>query len=291
LAQWVGFSNGLAASMMFIRTIRGIWGELLPFATNPPSIPVWVGVLLVTTINGIGFLLLIKQHDDEKLRQALVDLTVAEEEQRQLLSLASHEFRTPAAIIKSSLDSLNFLSQDIPPQVAQRLVNIHKATQRMTHLANTLIAQDRLRHLRFDLIHGDVELSTLIKDVAATYITPLVLRGIEQDITIQADADMLAIALHNLIDNALRHSPGEHPPEIHLCHQDGCVEIRVADQGRGIQDQEKQAIFERFYRRDTDPGSGLGLSIVHKIVSLHRGTVSVQDNQPQGAVFVVRLPL
>lgn len=292
LCQWMSFSNGLVAFGFFLRVGRGLLSEqLIPFFSSPGYIQPWMGIFLVTIVNGFGFLLLVKQYDDEKLRQALADVAAAEEEQRQLISLASHEFRTPSAIIKSSLDSLNFLGEDVPPHVALRLVNIHKATQRMTHLANTLIAQDRLRHLRFDLIARDIELSGLIRSVAATYVVPLVLQGVEQEVTVRADPDLLVIALHNLIDNALRHSPENHPPEIHLCLQRNAVEIRVSDQGKGVPDQEKQAIFERFYRSNTDnSGSGLGLSIVHKIISLHQGSVWIGDNLPQGAVFFIQIP-
>jgi len=69
------------------------------------------------------------------------------------------------------------------------------------------------------------------------------------------------------------------------------VEITVADHGPGVPDAEKEVIFERFYRRDAGPGSGLGLSIVRTIARLHGGDATVRDSSPQGAVFTIRLPL
>jgi len=102
---------------------------------------------------------------------------------------------------------------------------------------------------------------------------------------------LLTIALHNLIDNALRQSPADQPPEIGLRLTGSDLEITVADHGPGVPNGEKAAIFERFYRRDAGPGSGLGLSIVRTVARLHGGDITVRDQIPHGAVFTIRLPV
>lgn len=292
LVRLMGVTNGVAGTL-FLGRMMSLMG--LDDLTHPTyqafHITLFVVGYLIIIINGYGFLLLAKQNDDQVLREALADVAQAEAEQRQLLSLASHEFRTPAAMIRASLDSLKFLADTIPPAVALRLDNMRQATQRLIHLANALIAQDRLRELRFGLMLQEADIHAVVSQVVERYAMPIVWRGLDQGRVMEMDADLLTIALHNLIDNALRYSTVLQPPEVRLQLMEGDVEITVADYGPGVPDAEKEVIFERFYRRDAGPGSGLGLSIVRTIARLHGGDVTVRDNIPQGAVFVIRLPL
>ncbi len=107
---------------------------------------------------------------------------------------------------------------------------------------------------------------------------------------------MLGLALYNLIDNALKFSSAQDAIEV-LVHGDGrAVFIEVADGGTGIPLEEQQRIFEDLYRgenaRETE-GSGLGLPLVHRVVQLHGGDVSLRSNpaQGRGTVFIIRLPV
>ena len=292
LVRLMGVTNGIGGLLFLGRVIPLLYLDDL---THPDyqalHIALFVAGYLIIVINGYGFLLLAKQQDDRALREALADVAQAEAEQRQLLSLAAHEFRTPAAMIRASLDSLKFLADDTPPAVALRLDNMRQATQRLIHLANALITQDRLRELRFGLVLQEVDIQTVVGQTVERYATPIVWRGLDQPQRITVDAELLTIALHNLIDNALRHSTADQPPEVGLRITNNALEIRVVDCGAGVPDPEKEAIFERFYRRDAGPGSGLGLSIVRAIARLHGGEATVRDRVPQGAVFVIRLPL
>lgn len=291
LIRIMGGSLVVGAALHVIRIMPLIW-------PNHPFIPafatfhliLWIAGFFLVFINGFGFLLLIKQEDDEKLRRALSDVTLAEAEQRQLLSLVSHEFRTPAAMIKGSLDSMNFLSAEISPAVAARHANIYQATQRLIHLANSLITQDRLRDLRFERVLNATDLVQLVDSVAGQYPTRLAWHSPSEPLTVLIDPDLIRIALHNLIDNALRHSDDAHPPAISLLQCDDLLEIQVRDWGSGVADKDKEKLFERFYRKDAGPGSGLGLSIVRQIARLHQGEVMIRDAIPQGACFIIQLP-
>ncbi|WP_079437359.1 sensor histidine kinase [Zoogloea sp. LCSB751] len=254
------------------------------------------------------------------LAQALRNVQQAESEQRQLLSMASHEFRTPAAMIKTSLDSLRFLVSQIPPEVARRLHNIEHASTRLTRLSNTLIHQDRLRELALRPTLVQVDLHALMEEVAARYIhalpdasTPLVTlqhpAGTRPELHISttlADPALLSIALHNLIDNALQHgrsgdTPTPYPVSIALDARTDRLELRVADRGPGIPDSDKTRIFQRFHtlakKQLSDfanpirtSGDGLGLSIVHAIATAHGGCVYATDNPGGGAILAIRLP-
>ena len=110
----------------------------------------------------------------------------------------------------------------------------------------------------------------------------------------QGDGILLSIALHNLIDNALRYHESVDFPiivsiEESLNPEDHWIELRVADRGSGIPDTDKELIFQRFYSTQGEQSSGLGLSIVRSIAQVHGGSVFALDNTPRGAVLVIRL--
>ena len=109
-------------------------------------------------------------------------------------------------------------------------------------------------------------------------------------VAIIGDAESLGDALRNLIDNALAHSPAGQPVEIAVA-ENGSVEIR--DHGPGIPAEDREQIFERFWRarKSGGDGAGLGLSIVQSIVQRHRGTITVADNHGGGAIFRIKFPL
>ena len=243
----------------------------------------------------------------ESLSKALQDVQQAESSQRQLLAMASHEFRTPAAWIKASLDSLVILKDQIPPEIAKRLTNMRQASLRMIGLANDLINEDRLHELALKPHVQAMDLRQLVADVMARYSgeSTLVSDLPTSPLHIRGDAALLGIALHNLIDNALRHAHPT-PPEVPLIRvslqiQTDHVELNVADNGPGIPDSKKEWVFERYhagpYRdfNDGDTGvstsSGLGLSIVQDIAQAHGGRTMVRDVLPHGALLSLILPL
>ncbi len=235
---------------------------------------------------------------DAAVAQLMKDLEGAERDQRQLLSVASHEFRTPAAMIKTSLDSLAIFKESIPPEVALRLENIGKASLRLNRLANSLISFDRLRELSLKPKMQLLDLSELAREVVGKYPEngKLQLQLPVHALLLEGDSILLGIALHNLIDNALRyHAATDVPIMVSLTENctsgDSWIELRVADQGPGIPDTDKEAIFRRYYSAKGGQNDGLGLAIVKSIAQAHSGTAFVNDNTPLGAVFVIHLPI
>jgi signal transduction histidine kinase len=241
------------------------------------------------------------------LSKALHDVQQAESSQRQLLAMASHEFRTPAAWIKSSLDSLVILKDQVPPEIAKRLTNMRQASLRMIGLANDLINEDRLHELALKPHMAALDMRQLAADVVARYgANPEVVADLGAGpVHITADAALLGIALHNLIDNALRHGHPA-PPERQLIRVSlqvltERVEVQVADNGPGIPESKKEWVFERYhagpYRDFADSdgkastSSGLGLAIVQDIAQAHGGQALVRDKEPHGAILVLSLPI
>lgn len=231
-----------------------------------------------------------------KLSQMLSQLGQSESDQRMLLSVVSHEFRTPTAIIKASLDSLAFFKDQIPADVASRLENIGKASQRLNELANNLIAFDRVQELALKPQMEMLNLGRLASDVLAQYPADNKLRLQLPDypLLLEGDSILLGIALHNLIDNALRYHANAEVPIIISIEQvvddiHHWLVIKVADQGQGIPDAQKELVFQRFYSTKGSQSDGLGLSIVKSIAISHGGNAFALDNQPRGAVMVMQL--
>ncbi len=239
------------------------------------------------------------------LAAALNDMERAEAEQRQLLSMASHEFRTPAAMIKASLESLAMLKDQTPPMVQQRLSNMALASDRMVLLANGLIQQDRLREHSLRPQLKSLDVCDLVQSVASHYPKSVAIEWAcpHTPLRMTADPTLLSIALYNLVDNALRHHPEQaHAPVrvvLNLRRGDQGLPgewavVRVSDAGPGVPDEDKTRLFERFESGQTRPDrapSGLGLSIVARVAQVHGGRVAVSDNSPVGTVFELVLPL
>ncbi len=292
LERLIGINN-LSLALLF--ALRAGWGlvagGLSPSTPSIPNLAIWLVSLVVSVLNAFGFLLVSKQQEDARLAQALARTAAAEAEQRALLSMASHEFRTPAAMIQTSLDSLRFLRNEITPAVASRIDNIALALRRLSRLANVLICNDRLGEARIDAQYRPLDPGALARAVADSYPTPVRCTSAPGLPPIEGDEDLLRIALQNLIDNALTHGAGAEPPRVRLKRSGGFIEMAVADTGVGVADADKARILERFQRGNASRGSGNGLAIVRKIARLHGGDVLVTDNQPRGAVFTLRLPL
>lgn len=139
-----------------------------------------------------------------------------------------------------------------------------------------------------------VNLAELLDDVIAEFRDHSPARAIESDIdenapVIDGDADLLRIALRNLIDNALRYSPPSSPIQVGLQRARSGLTINVADRGPGVDEAELPRLIERFYRGSavTADGSGLGLTLVHRIAELHRARLEL-DNRDGGG-FEARL--
>lgn len=283
------------ASALLVRGIYGLFvDDLVRFAPQGVNYTIYILSYVTLIISGFGFLLLAKQQDDVKLQTTLGSLQKAESDQRELLAVASHEFRTPAAMIKSSLDSLRFIRHQIPDEVLTRLDNIRAASTRLMDLANTLIADDRLLAKSMSPVLESLDIGSLIIETTAAYSAEhrLDVRLPPASPRVSGDPALLRIALHNLIDNAFAHNAAATDPvSVELVVTDGFAAIYIGDTGPGIPDALKEKVFERHFSAHGELTKGIGLSIVRAVANSHHGNVQVEDNQPQGATLVLRLPL
>lgn len=227
-----------------------------------------------------------------ELKVALQDVQRFESHQRELLSLASHEFRTPAAIIKSSLEVVDCLPQSISPEAEPFMASVRTASARLIFLANKLIEHDRWREMSVKPKLLPLELRAWVQEVVAEAPEDHAVRGdlCEEPVRVQADAVLLRIALQNLIDNAWAHNDNGGTVLVSLRTTATQALLIVDDTGKGVPDRLKPQVFERFFSERSGQAHGLGLSIVRAVARLHGGDAKVADAPGGGARFVINLP-
>jgi signal transduction histidine kinase len=226
---------------------------------------------------------------------AMLDrLEQSSQRQRQFVSDASHELRSPLASIRANLEvALRNSDRADWPAVARRAL---AEDQRMEDTVAELLELARLDELegqtRLDSL-PEVDLDELVLDET---MQP---RRVPVDVTrvsggrVHGRREQLARLVRNLVDNAVRHAASR--VELTLQERDDVVELLVDDDGPGVPLADRQRVFERFTRLDDGRardagGLGIGLAIVQAVVEQHGGTVAVEDASIGGARFAVRLP-
>lgn len=228
-------------------------------------------------------------HQVEAARQS-------EQLRNTLIDAMAHELKTPLTSIRAATTSL-LSSPDQPLESRVELLKI--ADEEAEHL-HALI-DDAVEMARLDTTNIEVhlertELGQVVRDVIASMQKQVDARPIElacereQPIVI-ADRRLIRLAIKQLVDNALKYSP-ETPVTIHV-HGDGMTLVDVTDYGKGIPPSEQARVFERFWRsrsaKKQMPGSGLGLSIAHRIARAHNGDLTV-TSRPGETTFRLALP-
>jgi signal transduction histidine kinase len=218
--------------------------------------------------------------------------------QKQFIADASHEIRTPLTIIQSELE---FATRSPLADSARNSIQI--ALDELDHLRKLagdllLLAKMEISDaaLRFNTIRLDELLAECVQKLTRTSVEKnvAVQLRIEQPVELSADEEKLRSALLNCIENAIKYTPANGTVTLALDSDSHAVRIVIADTGVGISPDDIGNIFKPFYRSDisraTHGGSGLGLSIVQRIIESHHGTISVKSVVNQGSTFTVTLP-
>ena len=287
--------DGTLAAALLGRTVLGLTHfELVAFDPSFINQALYLAALVNYLVNGFGFLLLVQGTANRQVQATMERLHELEREQRELLSVAAHEFRTPAAMIKASTDSLRFFSHQFSPEISSRVDNIRAAVTRLTDLANVLISRDRLIERALTPQRERMDLRALVGQALGAYPqeAAVSLEVPAGSLMAEVDPTLLRIAVSNLVDNAIRyHDPAHGLIRVHLTRQAGRARISVADRGPGIPDELKRKIFERHFTVRGELAKGIGLSIVQTISQAHAGETFVEDNPEGGTVMVITLPL
>ena len=233
----------------------------------------------------------------------LTDERALEQIRQEFVATVSHELRTPLAAIYGSAVTLRREDLVLEPSLQDKLLEvIHEESSRLADIVNDLLLASQLDagSLIVNIVHCDaVELARGVVDAARTHLPDAVTLELEdpkdQLPPVAADEGQLRQVLANLVDNAIKYSPGGGDVRITLEPVEGHLRFAVADRGLGIPASEQRRIFEKFYRVDPDMaggigGTGLGLYICRELVRRVNGRIWVEANDGRGSVFYVEIP-
>ncbi len=235
--------------------------------------------------------------DLERTQQALEQSLEHEKEinagHHQFLRLVGHEFRTPLGVIAGSSELLEE-SEDACLR-RRALERLNSATQRIRNLVDQALHHDRIGSALWRANMASFALENLVQEVADYGRTMDQQHRIVVNcppLKIQADRELLGVALHNLLDNAIKYAPAQTTITLGATITADRLLLTVADEGEVLPQKEVPHLFTRYYRRDGqgEPGLGLGLYLVDHIVRLHGGSIRVESAKGQGNRFVMELP-
>lgn len=215
--------------------------------------------------------------------------------QRNFVSDAAHQLRTPIAALQAQVEAA---LRDAPEAARPRLSGVRNACERLAHLVSQLLALARAEP-SLAQTDPEIELAEILHACAETWLPSAIARGIDLGFEVaparvRGNRLLLQELLGNLVDNALRHAPDGGAVTVACAADDGGrCRLTVEDNGPGIPRGEQEKIFERFYRPpgSRSDGCGLGLAIVRAIARQHGGQVGA-ERSPRlgGALFTVSLP-
>lgn len=217
------------------------------------------------------------------------------QEQQHFMMAITHELKTPIAIAKLNLETMQKRKLDETQQ--QRLLqNTIQEANRLNTLCNNMLLSSQIDSGGYNITREDMNLSKLVNDCVNDFIIRHPARAfhkeIASDIFITGDMLLLQMAVNNLIDNAIKYSPKDAAVTISLQYIDANILLSVKDTGKGIDDEEKKKVFDKFYRVGNAAtrgakGTGLGLYLTKKIARQHQAAIFVTDNIPTGSNFTI----
>ena len=216
-------------------------------------------------------------------------------QQQNFMMAVTHELKTPIAVTKLNLETLQKHKLDEAKQ--QKLIqSALQETNRLDTLANNILVASQLEGGEYSPVKEELDLSTLVGRIFHELKHRFPARKwqdlIGPDCKVLGDPLLLQMLVNNLAENALKYSPKEGLITIVLKKESDRIILLVKDEGAGIPDNEKKRIFNKFYRTGQEKtrstqGTGLGLYLCRRIAADHRATIKVSDNSPIGSIFTV----
>lgn len=232
---------------------------------------------------------------------AIIPIENNMKQQAEFIAAASHELRSPLAVLQTSADVLQY---EKGTQETHFIETIHRECQRMKRLVDDLLTLANTDAHHWSMKISQVEIPTLLIELYDSFFTlskqksiRFSLRFLEEDKLplINADAERLKQVVAILLDNAVTYTPTGGTISLVVSLAKHQLTIQVIDNGPGIPDEHKTHIFDRFYRVDRSRHEkehyGLGLSIAYEIIKLHHGQILLTDTPGGGCTFTICLPI
>jgi signal transduction histidine kinase len=219
------------------------------------------------------------------------------------VSVTSHQFRTPLAIIQSNSQLINMVlsksDSSLKDKIEPSTIRINKEIKRMTELMDDVLLQGKVTSGSIEFEQSNFDICDLIKKLADEYNElqgdkrKLNIEVIGENTELYLDVKMIRHAISNLISNAFKYSEKKNP-EVIIEFKENVVVILIQDFGLGIPENEIKNLFQPFYRAlnvQTMQGTGLGLSIAKDYIELNGGSIDVESEINVGTQFIITLPI
>lgn len=219
-------------------------------------------------------------------------------QQKNFMMAVTHELKTPIAVTKLSLETLRRHKLDEQKQ-NEILGNAINETERLNALCNNILLSSELESGGYKMNKHNFDFTAMVfaavNEFKKRYPSRTFALEAKGQVDFLGEEFLLRLVLNNLLENAVKYTPTDKTLTISINDSKHSLELKVADFGSGIPDNEKTKIFEKFYRLGdemvrTAKGSGLGLFLSTKIIKDHQGKMAVENNLPTGSVFIVDLP-
>jgi len=217
--------------------------------------------------------------------------------QSNFLLSVTHELKSPLASVKLQLQTLqkHTLEEAMRNKLIQKAQSENERLLRM--IDNVLLAsrtENENNILHIQRINLADTFTKLIEQAFEEHKNRIKI-NIAEPVFAEADEQFISIIFSNLVENALKYSPGNSPVEINILYKNNKAVVSVKDNGSGILDAEKEKVFSKFYRIGNEEtrsakGTGLGLFITKNLCDLHKIHISISDHKPTGAVFTLVFP-
>lgn len=232
-----------------------------------------------------------------------IELQRVNEAKSSFLAMVSHELRTPLTSISAYTDLLERnRTGNLSDKQVRQLGVVKRNSAHLSRLISDLLDISKIESPEFTLTKADFDLSEVVSELVES-LEPLakakeqtIDSDVTADIKLTADKQKITQVVSNLIENAVKYSPADAKISVSTKVRKEEAEIVISDTGYGISKSDQEQIFEAFFRSRTEdnwevPGTGLGLALVKRIISMHGGTVTLDSELGKGSTFTILLPI
>ena len=232
-----------------------------------------------------------------KLKKTIQNEMEVNQQQKNFLLSVTHELKSPLASIKLYLQTLE--RRNLPEEKkAQIISNALLDTDRLDSLIEKILTATSIDDGKFEIHKEQNNLSEFVNGIINQKKNGLAKNhhlnsSIDNNISFSFDTLAMHSIVSNLIENAVKYSPKESIIDIALKQDNDFILFSVKDEGKGVPDEQKKSIFNRFYRGEDEEtrqtkGTGLGLYLVKNLVLQHQGNIQVLNNSPKGSLFEIK---
>ncbi len=218
------------------------------------------------------------------------------QQQQNFMMAVTHELKTPIAIVKLNIETLQ--RRSLKEEYKERLLeDTISEADRLNNLCNNILVTSQLETGKYNCLKESIDMNVLLEQTVQEFQhrfknVSIVYNQVADSLMLNGEVLLIQLLLNNLIENAIKYSFKDAFITLSLKQNGNKLMLTVADNGQGISDEEKKKVFEKFYRTGDEnkrktKGTGLGLYLCKKIVQSHNGSISIADNHPQGTIFTV----